>query len=264
MNFKEKRRRRNLYFLIFGTLLIIFLVKNQLNFIRGVVNNLVLPFKIFIYKSSEGAKHTVKNLQDLNRILKENDELKKENFRLKIDHSYIEELQNENRRIKEILDIKTEEKKDFIVANISFKDPLSVYDEFIINKGFKNGIKEGQTVVNRDILVGKVIKVYDNRAIVELISKNGKYTSVVVGNEKHLALLKGQDSNKLSIENIETDANILVGDKVYTSGIGEQYPKNYYIGQVSKVETKKENLFKKIELVLPFNIFELNEIIVLK
>ena len=105
---------------------------------------------------------------------------------------------------------------------------------------------------------------YKDKAIVELISKSGKYTSIVVGGQKHLAILKGNNSNKLSIENIETDANIKNGDKIYTSGIGELYPKDFYIGQVSKVETKKEDLFKKIELVLPYNIFELNEVMVLK
>jgi len=68
----------------------------------------------------------------------------------------------------------------------------------------------------------------------------------------------------LSVENIETDAKISVGDRIYTSGIGQLYPKDYFIGVVAKVETKKENLFKRIDLVLPFNVFELNEVIVIK
>lgn len=264
MNFKERKKRRNLYLIIIGTLFVIFLVKNQLNMIRAGINSLALPIKIFIYKGTEAAKHTVKNLQDIDRILKENEELKKENFTLKINHKYIEDLQNENNRLKAILDIKTTAQKDFVVANISFKDPLSVYDEFIINKGTDDGIREGASVVKNDILLGRVVKSYKDKAIVELISKSGKYTSIVVGTQKHLAILKGNNSNKLSIENIETDANIKNGDKIYTSGIGELYPKDFYIGQVSKVETKKEDLFKRIELVLPYNIFELNEVMVLK
>lgn len=264
MNFKERKKRRDLFFLIIGTILIIFIIKNQLNLLRAGVNKIVLPVKIFIYKSTESAKHTVKNLQDLNRILKENDVLKQENYRLKIDHNYIEELQNENKRLKGILDIKNTGSRDFIVANISFKDPLSVYDEFIVNKGTKDGIKENMPVVTKDILIGRIIKVYEDKAIVELISKSEKYTSVVVGASKHLAILKGRNSNKLDVENIETEAPVKVGDKIYTSGIGELYPKDYYIGIVSKVETKKENLFKKVELALPFNIFELNEVIIIK
>lgn len=264
MNFKERKKRRDLILLIMGLIFLIFIIKNQLNSIRSGVNKLILPVKIFIYKTTESAKHTVKNLEDLNRILKENEELKKANYRLKIDHSYIEELQDENKRLKQILDIKNTGNKDFIVANISFKDPMSVYDEFILDKGTNAGIKEGMPVVTKDVLIGRVSKVYEDTALVELISKADKYTSVVVGPNKHLAILKGGNSNKLSVENIETDAKISVGDRIYTSGIGQLYPKDYFIGVVAKVETKKENLFKKIDLVLPFNVFELNEVIVIK
>lgn len=264
MNFKERKKRRDLIFLIVGTILIIFILKNQLNLLRAGINKIVLPVKIFIYKSTESAKHTVKNLQDLNRILKENDHLKQENFRLKIDHDYITELQNENKRLKEILDIKNTGARDFVVANISFKDPLSVYDEFIVNKGSDDGIKENMSVVTKDILIGRVIKVYKDKSIVELISKAGKYTSVVVGAQKHLAILEGDNSNKLNVENIETDAVVKIGDKIYTSGIGELYPKDYYIGVITKVETKKDDLFKKVELLLPFNVFDLNEVIIIK
>lgn len=264
MNFKERKKRRDLILIVFGVIFLIFVLKTQLNLLRTGVNKLFLPIKVFIYKTTESAKHTVKNLEDLNRILNENEELKKSNFRLKIDHRYIEELQSENKRLKDILDIKNTGNKDFLVANISFKDPMSVYDEFIIDKGSDHGIKEGMPVVTRDVLLGRVIKVYKDKALVELISKAEKYTSVVVGPKKHLAILKGGNSNKLSIENIETDATINVGDRIYTSGITQMYPKDYYIGVVSKVETKKENLFKKIELVLPFNVFELNEVIIIK
>lgn len=264
MNFKERKKRRDLLFAILGITLLIFIMKTQLNYIRAGVNKVVLPIKILIYKSTESAKHTVNNLQDLNRILEENKELKRTNFRLEIDHDYINELQEENKRLKEILDIRDTGNRDFIVANISFRDPLSVYDEFIINKGSREGIEENMNVINRDVLVGRVIKVYEDKSIVELISKSEKYTSVIIGKDKYLAILKGNNSKNLSVENVETDANIVVGDKIYTSGIGDLYEKDYYIGTISKVEKRKENLFQKIEMELPFNIFDLKEVIVIK
>jgi hypothetical protein len=66
MNFKERRKRRDLLFAILGITLLIFIMKTQLNFIRAGVNKVVLPIKILIYKSTESAKQTVNNLQDLN------------------------------------------------------------------------------------------------------------------------------------------------------------------------------------------------------
>lgn len=264
MNFKERKKRRDLLLLILGIIFSIFIIKSQLNALRAGVNGIILPVKIFIYKGTEKIKYTIKNLQDLNRILEENKNLKNENFRLEVDHDYISDLQEENKRLKEILDIKNTGNRDFVVANISFRDPLSVYDEFIIDKGSNQGIKENMNVVTKNVLIGRVIKVYENTSLVELISKSEKYTSVIIGQQKYLAILKGNNSKKLSVENVETDTKILVGDKIYTSGIGDLYEKDYYIGTVSKVEKRKENLFQKIEMELPFNILDLNEVMVIK
>lgn len=264
MNFKEKKKRRNLYFSIIGVMLVIFILKSQLNTVRAGVNKVVLPVKIFVYNTTKDAKNAVTNLKDIDKIIKKNQELERANYNLKINHSYISELQLENKRLKTILDIKNSSVKEILIANIAFKDPLSVYDEFIINKGTKDGIKKNMSVLNKENLLGRVIEVYNDTALVELVSKSENYTSVVVGRDKHLGILKGKSSNKLSIENIETDTAINVGDRVYTSGISDIYPKDFYIGQVTKVETKKEDLFKRIELTLSFNVFELNEVIIQK
>ncbi|MBN1469762.1 MAG: rod shape-determining protein MreC [Fusobacteriaceae bacterium] len=264
MNFREKKKKRNLYMIIIGTILFIFFAKTQLNYIRGGLNKLFIPIKSLVYKGTGKTKNAIKNIRDIERILKENERLKKENFKLKIDKKYVEDLKVENQRLKTILDLKQTAEREFIVANVSFKDALSVYNEFVIDKGSEDGIRVGLAVVKDEILVGRIKEVTKNNSIVELISKSGKYTSVVVGNNKHLAILKGNNSNTLTVENIETDALIKNGDKIYTSGIGDLYPKDFYIGQITKVQKKKEDLFQDIELRLPYNIFEVTQVMVLK
>lgn len=261
---RQRRVRKRIFIgiLIFIISLVIF--RDFFDTIRSGVNKAVLPAKIIIYRATKTSKQTFDNLKDINNILRENSELRSENYRLKLENIKLQTLINENERLKELLDIKEGTSIDFVIANISFRDPLSVYNEFFIDLGSEDGIEEGMTVLNRDMLLGRVSKVYNRRSVVELISKNNIYTSVLIGEEKYVGILKGENSNRLSIENIVSDADIQVGQRVYTSGMSDTYPKGQYIGEVSSVNQKAGNLFKEVTLVLPFNIFELNEVIILK
>ncbi len=48
MNFREKKKKRNLYMIIIGTILFIFFAKTQLNYIRGGLNKLFIPIKSLV------------------------------------------------------------------------------------------------------------------------------------------------------------------------------------------------------------------------
>lgn len=264
MNIRQKKQKKRIFIIIVVFMISLIIFKDAFNLLRASVNKVVLPVKVMIYKTSYRAKSTFDNLRDINNILKENIELKKENYTLKFENIKLQTLINENERLKDLLDLKEGAGIDFIIANISFRDPLSVYDEFFIDLGSQDNIKENMVVMHRDVLLGRVKEVYKKRSIVELISKQNLYTSVLIGEEKYIGILKGENSNKLTIEYVVNDAQIQVGDRVYTSGISDIYPKGQYIGKISSVKDKEGGLFKEITLTLPFNSFELSQVVILK
>lgn len=264
MNIRQRKTRRKLLIGILVIIISLVIFRDPVNTLRAGVNKLLLPVKIVVYKTTRAGKETFDNLKDINNILKENETLKSENYRLNLENIKLQSLMDENERLKELLNIKEGNNIDFAIANIRFRDPLSVYDEFFIDLGSNDGIKENMVVLNKDILLGRVSKVYEDRAVVDLISKNGAYTSILIGDKKYIGILKGENSNSLNIEYIVNDANIEVGDKVVTSGISDIYPKGQYIGEVASVKDKEGGLFKEVKLTLPFNIFEIKEVIILK
>ncbi|TDT69150.1 rod shape-determining protein MreC [Hypnocyclicus thermotrophus] len=264
MKIKDIKRKKRLRLLLFLLIIIILLFQMPLNIVKNSINGVVLPFKIFFYKVSRGAKNTVDNIKNINLILEENNRLKSENYKLILENNNLKNVLEENNRLKEILNIKSEIKEDFVIAKVSFRDALSVYDEFFINKGSDDGIKEDSVVLYKNNLLGKVKKVYKTNSIVEMITKENIYTSVIIGEKNILAILKGAKSEILEIEDVTSDNNIKVGDKVYTSGISDIYKKGIYIGSVTRVEDKKNEFFKTIYVKIPFNIFEVYEVLVIK
>lgn len=111
-------------------------------------------------------------------------------------------------------------------------------------------------------LLGRVSKIYKDYSLVELVTKGDVYTSVLSYKNEVLGVLKGENSELMTMESVSVDKNIEVGEEIYTSGISDIYPKGIYVGRVESIGESKNQLFKDIKIVQDFNIFDINEVII--
>lgn len=173
--------------------------------------------------------------------------LEKELEQTKIAMQEINVLETENADLKELLNIK-EEYNHFekIYARVITR-PLDNWNEtFVVDKGAKDGIKEKQTVIAADGLVGYISHVEENTSEVTTVLDITSAVSVEISNINKLALVKGEYSLKskgqLKLINIPIDTELTVGETVYSSGIGELYKKGIPVGIISEVISKKNDI----------------------
>ena len=62
----------------------------------------------------------------------------------------------------------------------------------------------------------------------------------------------------------KSDADVEIGDKIITSGIGSVFPRDLYIGKVSDVKLSENNLEKKVFVKSPVDFSKLFRVFVLK
>lgn len=165
----------------------------------------------------------------------------------KISMQEINVLEQENADLRDMLSVK-ERYNHFekVYANIITRSYDNWNETFIINKGSKAGIKEKQTVISADGLVGYISKVYENTSEVTTILDPNSAVSVEISNINQLAIVKGdfslKNSGQLKLVNIPIDTELPVGEKVYSSGIGELYKKGIPVGIITEVVSKKNNI----------------------
>ena len=156
-------------------------------------------------------------------------------------------LETENKDLKELLSIK-EKYNHFkkIYASVITRSYDNWNETFTINKGSKDGIKEKQTVIAAEGLVGYISKVEENTSKVTTVLDPSSAVSVEISNINSLALVKGDFSLKnkgqLKLTNIPIDTELAVGETVYTSGIGELYKKGIPVGSISEIVSKKNDI----------------------
>lgn len=158
------------------------------------------------------------------------------------------ELIEENIELKKMLGI-TINNYSFITCSIINRD-IAWNNTLTLNKGKKDSIDIDMAVINNNGLIGRIVEVGDNYSVVELIT-NKNFNKIAVdikGVEENTGILDKHDDNYLIIKNVNKNANINIGDKVYTNGLGGIYPAGIYIGEVIEIRSDSLDLSKELKI----------------
>ncbi|MGY0393895.1 rod shape-determining protein MreC [Fusobacterium sp.] len=256
--------KKRMGIILFILILIFVLFSKAVNFGVDIVSHIVFPIQRRVYQIGNFFKETSEAVVSYKSILEENRNLKNEQVKYDIVVAYNKELDQENERLREILKMKEEKKLNIKVAKVNFRNPSNLYERFYINLGKKDGIKKNYIVLAGENLIGKIGKVYDDYSIVDMITGEN-YTVSSLTESGALGIVRGSNEGDgtLYFEANTFQENIEVGEKVYTSGISEIYPKGIYLGKISEVIESGTEILKSIKLESEVDVINLAEVLIL-
>lgn len=157
-----------------------------------------------------------------------------------------QELIEENKRLREILDIKTDRDylKRFTVGEVVSIKPFVFPAELVVNKGKRDGLKENMTVLSRELfLIGRISSTGEDSSTVMTVFNLRSRVSVVIEETGEIGILVGGGAPYLSLKYIPVDSKVRKGDKVLTSNYSDFYPMGIEVGRVIKAEKVPDSLF---------------------
>lgn len=257
-------KRRKVYIAVVCIFFLLLIFKGAINHGVELVSYVVFPIQKKIYEIGDYIKRTKEAIVSYQEILEENQVLKNEQIKYDILLSYNEKILEENKRLQEILKIKEEKNLNLRVTKVNFRNPSNLYTRFYINLGKKDGVKKNMIVLSGETLIGKVGRVYENYSIVDMITSENFNVSALTESQM-LGIVKGSDEEDgtLYFEANTFQNNIEIGEKIYTSGISEIYPKGLYIGKVSEIDEDNGELFRSIKVKNDIDILSMMEVLIL-
>jgi rod shape-determining protein MreC len=122
-----------------------------------------------------------------------------------------------------------------------------------INEGSSAGVKIDMPVVSESGLVGHVISVAPNVSIVQLIIDPDSAVAGRLASARVTGLIQGQRNRPLTMNLVDTDANVTPSEQVLTSGYQIEggkalYPDGIPVGFVSHIYASPNSLKKTIEI----------------
>jgi rod shape-determining protein MreC len=159
-------------------------------------------------------------------------------------------LKRDNTRLREILSLKELSSSDNISAAVISRKTGSWWRQIILNKGTKNGVEVGSTVIGPGGLVGRVNQASLYTSSVTLITSPESKLGVWVDRIQISGLLVGLGDDYPSLILYSKDADIKVGDFVSSSPASTLLPPNIPIGIVKSInEPFKSKKTAKISLL---------------
>ena len=237
---------------------------NNVTHIESGLSMLVMPiqngltyFKNWIFGNNEF-------FTNINNLQEENKELREKNSELEQSLRELEIIKSENITLKEYVNLKDKYSEyETIPGYVINKDISNYSDTIIINLGTKDGVDVNMPVISDQGLVGHIISVTNSTAKVQTIVDTASTISCILTTSRDSVIVRGTltGDSTLKATYIPTEATVLEGDKVETSGLGGIYPKGIHIGTIKQVVNTKNITdryamietavdFKKLETVL--------------
>lgn len=168
-----------------------------------------------------------------------------------------------NERLKRILDLKSSLRVPSITASVIGEDGSPWFKTFVIDRGQRDGLREGLPVIAVDGIVGQLVKVASGSSRVLLITDTASSVAATVQRSRARGVLKGKGGGRCSLEFASRDDDVKVGDIVISSGIGGIFPKGLPLGEVTMVKKGEYGIFQTIEVRPIVSVANLEEVLVL-
>ena len=275
-NIKSRKKKISFFTTIIILSSIIFFSSNSsiMNIGENAIGTVTSSITRIVYSSIASSKEVFTKIFGSKSVREENEKLKIENAELKEKNVNMENIIAKEDFLKNEYNLYLKNKESLLSANVIALDSNSLLIRFNINKGSKDGVKVGDIIVQGTVgedentyikaVVGKVIEVGYNWSKVSSLVDSSSNVSFNVVRTQSYGAINGQENNLLSGFMYKSDADIIVGDKLVTSGRGGIFPSDLYIGEVTEVKSSENNLEKKISVKSPVDFTTLFRVFVIR
>ncbi len=210
-----------------------------------------------------GARGVWREYVDLRGVQAENRRLRGELQGLQQRLEGLQEMAQENRRLQALLEMPGPPAGRPVVARVIGKDATNWFRTLLVGRGSADGLERNIPVVAPQGLVGRVVDVAPIVARVQLVTDSVSSVGALIQRTRVTGIAAGDGGAALRLRYLPLMADVAVGDRVVTSGMGGVFPKGIPLGIVVAVERRSGALFQEAVLEPAADLSKLEEVTVL-
>lgn len=242
MNFRSKIAKgfRVLMLLLVGMMVYAASTGQLTSLPQKILGAAAVPFQKLTSAISYQIEAWTDKTFDVDSILRENEELKKQLTLMRSKQFDYDRIAMENEEFKKIFG--TQEKRSeykTVGANVIGRDGVNMFYSFTIDKGESDGIEVDDVVISSEGLVGVVVETGPNFAKVSTVLSPNVKIGCIAGEERDVGVVSGSfdlaEREMCSIDYLPKETKLKKGDLVGTSGYGNIFPPDLVIGTVEEV-----------------------------
>ncbi len=215
--------------------------------VRLFLNSLVAPVQYLAILPEQLLDGVSESLKTTSQLSDENKRLKRAILELQGEQQQLRFLQNENKRLRELLGSDARDSVRRMVAEVIAVASEPFSQQLVINKGTLSGVYEGQPVLDSHGIIGQVQDVGGNTARVLLLSDQSHAISLRSERSDIRVLAQGTgDIGRLELMFIPHSTELKEGDLLMSSGLGGIFPEGYPVATIRQIDRDESLPFAKV------------------
>ncbi len=244
----SKRKFKFIIAIIFIAVIIFLNNKNYLEFFKNKFSYFFYYPEIIVSKITFSIKDSLRMIFEIKKAYDDKISLIDENNKLSKQIFDLRETDNENKRLRNILNLPAAEKHSFVDGAVIAKDPYNVSDYLLINRGSDAGVGNEMAVIDQNgFYIGKIVNVMANTAGVLLVTDSRSIIGAVDQNTRVQGLVKNDRNIGLNFDMVPQDASVEAGD-IIISLPTENSDAAHPIAKIISIEKYPNKTFQRIKL----------------
>lgn len=192
---------------------------------------------------------------------RENRELRNRLAKLELTQLGYEEMIEQNRRMRLLLDLKAKLSCPSTAAEVIGGSPAGWSRTITIDKGSADGLAVNMAVMGSKGLIGRIYAVASHSAKVLLIVDSKSSVSVRFRNSRAESVMRGGPTCVAG--SIEREVEVADGEELVTSGVDELYPSGIPVGVAHNARITESAVFQEADVKTHEGFNRIEEVLVL-
>lgn len=242
--------------LLFFSALSLFLMVADTRFrvtqpVRAVLATALYPVQWLALQPVRAAQGSSEYFTSLSQANASSDEARKKLALQSLRAGQVEQLLQENGRLRKLLDLREQLATSVMAAEVLYDAADPYTRKVIIDKGLTHGVELGSPVLDESGVLGQVTRVHplvsevtlviDRDLAIPVLNVRTGARSVAYGDPAAAASGSG-----LELRFMGSNSDVLQGDLLTTSGVDGVYPPGLPVARINRIERRAESAFAKI------------------
>jgi rod shape-determining protein MreC len=230
---------------------------------RGMLE-VLRPVQAGTANFGEGLRFFYRDYLNLVHVRQENERLLAELARVKADQARMAELEQENRHLTELLELREVLGVDAIAASVIGSDATGLSHTLVLGQGSSSGLKPGMAVLSNEGVVGRIVATSPHASRVLLIDDHNSALDGLDQRSRARGIVAGVVDDGVIMKYVDRSEDIKTFDTIVTSGLDGIFPRGLLVGTVSGVHREGPGLFLTVQLAAAVHFRELEQVLVVR
>jgi rod shape-determining protein MreC len=212
--------------------------------IRWAMSIAIEPMYRVAALPSQLARKAGMAVTDREQLTEQNAELSRQLMLAEARLKRLTAVRDQNQRLQELLDVQRSIGISVQLAKIIDVDTDPFRHRLLLNVGANQGVSVGQAVIDAQGIMGQVVETLPNTSTVMLITDPAHALPVTVERTGLRTIARGSGAlDTLELPNIPVSADVKVGDRLITSGLGGHFPAGFPVGAIRSINNDVTGMF---------------------